>query len=85
MDLNTSHTLGCAGRTHNPSGHVQGGTRPGQTRQKPKDLRVFDREERGRGSVVLCVRGNDDDYEENVCVYLQLHNKRRKTRVKNVT
>jgi len=28
---------------------VRGGTRPGQTRKKPKDLSARDREERGRG------------------------------------
>ena len=30
------------------SGHA-GGTRPGQTRKKPKDLSAREREERGRG------------------------------------
>ena len=46
-DLNSSHTLGCAGRNNSKSsigssGHV-GGTRPGQTRKKPKDLSVRER------------------------------------------
>jgi hypothetical protein len=41
-DLNDSHTLGCTGRNNsNPSrgssGHA-GGTRPGQTHKKPKNL-----------------------------------------------
>ncbi len=55
-DLNTSHTLCCAGRTNSKtsrgsSGHA-GGTTPGQTRKrckKPKDLSAREREERGRG------------------------------------
>ena len=47
-DLNTSHTLGSVGRNNsNPSngssGHA-GGTRPGQTRKKPKDLSTRERE-----------------------------------------
>ena len=52
-DLNASYTLGCAGRNNSKtssgsSGHA-GGTRPGQTRKKPKNLSARDREERGRG------------------------------------
>ena len=55
MDLNSSYTLGCAGRNNSKpssgsSGHV-GGTSPGQTRNKPKDLSVREGEERGRGGV----------------------------------
>ena len=57
-----SHTLGCVGRkngkpSNGSSGHV-GGTSPGQTRKKPKDLSVCEREERGRGEgegVYVCV------------------------------
>ncbi len=50
---NASHTLGCTGRNNSKpssgsSGHV-GGTRPGQTRKKPKDLSAREGEERGRG------------------------------------
>ena len=53
MDLNVSHTLCCPGRTNSKpstgsSGHA-GGTTPGQTRKKPKDLSAREREERGRG------------------------------------
>ncbi len=52
-DLNVSLTLGYEGRKYNKSssgtcGHT-GGTRPGQTRNKPEDLSVREREERGRG------------------------------------
>jgi hypothetical protein len=52
-DLNASHTLGCVGRNNSKpsirsSGHA-GGTRPGQTRKKPKDLSAREGEERGRG------------------------------------
>ena len=52
-DLNSSHTLGCVGRnksktSNGSSGHNEG-TRPGQTRKKPKDLSVCDREDHGRG------------------------------------
>ena len=38
-DLNSSYTLGSVGKTYSKtsSGHT-GGTRPGQTRKKPKDL-----------------------------------------------
>ena len=57
--LNDSNTLGRAGRNNSKpscgsSGHA-GGTRPGQTRKKPKDLSAREREERGRGEGVgLC-------------------------------
>jgi hypothetical protein len=47
-----------------PRGHTEGGPRPGQTRKKPRDLCVCDREERGRGEggggvyvVCMCERG----------------------------
>jgi hypothetical protein len=50
-DLNVSHTLG---KTYSnlSSGHT-GLRSPGQTRKKPKDLTVCDREERG------CAEGGD--------------------------
>jgi hypothetical protein len=52
-DLNASHKLVCAGRNNSePSSGFSchaGGTRPGQTRKKPKDLSVREREERGCG------------------------------------
>jgi hypothetical protein len=53
MDLNSSYTLGCAGRNNSKpssgsSGHT-GGTSPGQTRKKPKDLSAREGEERGCG------------------------------------
>ena len=52
-DLNSSHTLGCTRKTDsktNPSGHDgEGDSRPGQTRKKPRDLSVYDREECGCG------------------------------------
>jgi hypothetical protein len=63
-DLNSSHTLGCAGRNNikpssGSSGHA-GGTRPGHTRKKPKDLSAREREERGRGEgggvYAVCMR-----------------------------
>jgi hypothetical protein len=52
-DLNVSHTLGYVGRNDSKpsigsSGH-SGGTRPGQTRKKPKDLSSREGEECGRG------------------------------------
>ena len=52
-DLNASHTLGRVGRNNSKtsngsSGHA-GGTRSGQTRKKPKDLSVREREDRGCG------------------------------------
>ena len=58
-DLNDSHTLGGAGRNNSKpsngsSGHV-GDTRPGQTHNKPKDLSVCDREERGLGRSGLSI------------------------------
>jgi hypothetical protein len=33
-ELNVSHTLGCVGRTCNPSGYVKGDPRTGQITQK---------------------------------------------------
>ena len=53
MDLNSSHTLGFAGRNNSKSrsgssGHVRG-TRPGQKFKKPKDLSTCEREDRGCG------------------------------------
>jgi hypothetical protein len=48
-DLDSSHTLGCKTYSTPSSGHSTGGRRPGQTRKKPKDLIVCDREEHGRG------------------------------------
>ncbi len=38
------------GKSIGSSGHA-GGTRPGQTRKKPKDLSTHEREERGCGGV----------------------------------
>ena len=42
MDLNASHTLGCAGRNNSKpscgSSVHSGGTKSGQTSKKPKDL-----------------------------------------------
>ena len=40
------------------SGHISGGRRPGQTHKKPRDLSVYDREDRGcgEGSVYMCER-----------------------------
>ena len=48
------HTLGSSGRNNSKpingsSGHT-GGTRPGQTRKKPKDLSTREGEECGRGA-----------------------------------
>ncbi len=37
------------------SGHTVGDRSPGQTRKKPKDLSVCDRDERGRGEGGLCI------------------------------
>ena len=52
-DLNTSRTLGCTGTTDgnpNPNGHdTEGDCSPGQTHKKPRDLSVYDREDRGCG------------------------------------
>jgi hypothetical protein len=46
-DLNSSDTLGCTGKTYSKfSGGHTGDRRPGQTRKKPKDLCVCDREDR---------------------------------------
>ena len=47
------YTLGCSCRNNSKpssgsSGHT-GGTRPGQTHKKPKDLSAREGEERGRG------------------------------------
>jgi hypothetical protein len=62
-DLNVSHTLGCTGRKNGKSStgsscHV-GGTRPGQTWKKPKDLSEREREEcgcgEGEGVYVVCM------------------------------
>jgi hypothetical protein len=58
MDLNTSHTLGWAGRNNSnlssgSSGH-SGDTRTRQTHKKPEDLSTREREERGRWECV-CV------------------------------
>ncbi len=37
----------------NPSGHdTEGGSRPGQTHKKPRDLSTYDREECGHGEGV---------------------------------
>ena len=56
--------MGCEGRkngkpSRGSSGHA-GGTRPGQTRKKPKDLSAREREERGRGEgggvYAMCMR-----------------------------
>jgi hypothetical protein len=62
-ELDASDTLGCAGKTYSkPSGHAEGGTRPGRTRKKPKDLSACDREECGCGEgggvyvVYMCER-----------------------------
>ena len=54
---NSSHTLGSAGRSNSKpssgsSGHA-GGTSPGQTRMKPKDLSLREREEHGCGEGVI--------------------------------
>ena len=53
---NSSRTLGCEGKTDsnpNPSGHdTEGGSRPGQTHKKPRNLSTYDREECGRGEGV---------------------------------
>ena len=65
-DLNSSYPLGSTVRNNSKScigssGHV-GGTSPGQTRKKPKDLSAREGEERGRGggggvySVCKCER-----------------------------
>jgi hypothetical protein len=57
-----SHTLGCEGRNNSEpssgsSGHT-GGTRSGQTRKKPKDLSVRERE-----YITCSSRGNDPERE----------------------
>ena len=60
--------MGCAGRNNSKpriecSGHA-GGTRPVQTRKKPKDLSAREREERGRGEgggvTMLCVCDSEE-------------------------
>jgi hypothetical protein len=44
-DLNVSYTLGFTGKRYSKSSGGHGGDRrPGQTRKKPKDLHVCDRE-----------------------------------------
>ena len=58
------------GRTYSkqlkPSGHTEGGRRPGQTRKKPKDLSACDHEERrsGEGEGVYAVTVCADVSEE---------------------
>ena len=46
------HWVGRVDHTVETSGRVEGGTRSGRTRKKPKDLSACDREERGRGKGV---------------------------------